>query len=84
MSGGMVFSHALSLYLSLIVVAERSVVKAQLHAAIFEICVQIRTDTGLCVLVSQPVPCQNELLGKPRLTRVSEGYPLRRLLLRSK
>jgi hypothetical protein len=66
------------------VVAERSVVKTRSHAAILEICVPIRTDTGLSVLTFRIAPCQNEPLGKPRLTLVSEGNPLRRLLLRSK
>src|SRR5450631_1491924 len=71
-------------YLSLVVVAERPVVKACSHATILEICAQIRTDTGLAFLASRIAPCQNEPLGKPRLTLVSDGNPLRRLLLRSK
>ena len=80
---GTVFSRALA-QLSLVVVAERSVVKARSHAAILEICVQIRTDTDLFFLASRIAPCQNEPLGKPRLTLDSEGNPLRRLLLFSK
>ena len=39
---------------------------------------------GLSVPAFQRVPCQSEPLGKPRLTLVSDGNPLRRLLLRSK
>jgi hypothetical protein len=54
------------------------------HTAVLEICVQTRTDTDLCVLASRITPCQSEPLGKPRLTLVSDGNPLRRLLLRSK
>jgi len=65
-------------------VAERSVVMACSHTAILEICVQIRTDTGLSVLAFRTVPCHCEPLEKPRLTLVSDGNPLRRLLLRSK
>jgi hypothetical protein len=64
-------------------VAERSVVMTRSHAAVLEICAQIRTDTGLSVLASRIAPCQSEPLGKPRLTPVSDGNPLRRLLLRS-
>jgi hypothetical protein len=37
----------------------------------------------LSVPTSRIVPCQNELCGKPRLTLVSDGNPLRRLLLRT-
>ena len=65
-------------------VADRAVVLACVHAAILEICAQTRTDMGLSVLASRIVPCQSEPLGKPRLTLVSDGNPLRRLLLRSK
>jgi len=65
-------------------VADRTVVLACAHAAILEICAQTRTDMGLSVLASRIVPCQSEPLGKPRLTLVSDGNPLRRLLLRSK
>ena len=65
-------------------VADRTVVLACAHAAILEICAQTRTDMGLFVLASRIVPCQSEPLGKPRLTLVSDGNPLRRLLLRSK
>src|SRR5512132_561904 len=65
-------------------VAERSVVLACSHAAILEICVQNHTDTGLSVLASRLALFHSELLGKPRLTLVSDGKPLRRLLLRSK
>jgi hypothetical protein len=54
---------------------------ARLHAAVLEICVLIRTDTGLSVLASRTVPYRNGPLGKPRLTLVSDGNPLRRLLL---
>jgi hypothetical protein len=64
-------------------VAERSVVMAHFHAAVLEICIQIRTDTGLSDLASRIAPCQSEPHGKPRLTLVSDGNPLRRLLLRS-
>jgi hypothetical protein len=64
-------------------VADRSVVVACSHTAILEICVQIRTGTGLSVLAFRTVLCQREPLGKPRLTLVSDGNPLRRLLLRS-
>jgi len=66
------------------VVTKRSVVKADSHAAILETGVQIRTDMDLSVLASRIALCQNEPLGKPRLTLVSDGNPLRRLLLRSK
>src|ERR1700741_1429244 len=65
-------------------VADRTVVLACAHAAILEICAQTCTDMGLFVLASRIVPCQSEPLGKPRLTLVSDGNPLRRLLLRSK
>lgn len=54
------------------------------HAAVLEICAQIRTDTGPSVLASRIAPCQSEPVGKPRLTLVSDGNPLRRLLLVSK
>ena len=65
-------------------VAERSVVLACPHAAILEICVQIHMDTDLSVLASRLALFHSEPLGKPRLTLVSDGNPLRRLLLRSK
>jgi hypothetical protein len=68
----------------LVVVAKRSVVKAGSHAAILESGVRIRTDMGLSDLASRIALCQNEPVGKPGLTLVSDGNPLRRLLLRSK
>jgi hypothetical protein len=37
-----------------------------------------RTDTDLCDLASRIPPCQNEPLGKPRLTLVSDVNPLPR------
>ena len=69
---------------SLVVVTQRPVVAARPHAAILEICVPSRTDMDLSVLTSQAIPCQRAPRGKPRVTFVSDGNPLRRLLLRSK
>jgi hypothetical protein len=75
---------AVPFYLSLVVVAERSVVMARSHTAVLEICAQNRTDMDLCVLAFRIAPYRSARFGKPRLTFVSEGNPLRRLLLRSK
>jgi len=65
-------------------VAKRSVVKPRLHAALLEIYGPNRMGMGRSARAFQIAPCHNELLGKPRLTIVSDGNPLRRLLLRSK
>src|SRR5215468_5691890 len=63
--------------LSLVVVTERSVVYTRPHAAILEICVRNRTGKGLSAQASRLAPCHSEPLGKPRLTLVSDGNPLR-------
>jgi hypothetical protein len=57
---------------------------ARSHTAVLEICDQKRTDKDLCVPASRIAPYRGARFGKPRLIFVSEGNPLRRLLLRSK
>lgn len=54
---------------------------AAMHAAFLEICVPNRMDTDHCGPTSQGVPYPRELRGKPRFTLVSDGKPLRRLLI---
>jgi len=69
--------------LSLIVVTSRAVVVSCLHTALLETYDQSRTDRDRSCLVSRKVPYRSGPRGKPRLTLVSEGKPLRRLLLGS-
>lgn len=68
--------------LSEVVVTQRAIKPPASHAAFLEICVQNRRGRGRFFRVSQPVLCRREPPGKPRFTRVSEGYPRRRLLLK--
>src|SRR5260370_20472147 len=68
--------------LTSIVVTQRAVIPPAEYATFLEICVLIRRGRGHFFRASQSVPCRREPPGKPRLTRVSEGYPRRSLLLK--
>jgi hypothetical protein len=59
------------------------VVVAALHATLLENGGQNRTDTDRSGRVFQEAPCRYRSRGKPRFTFVSDGNPLRRLLLGS-
>lgn len=69
--------------LALIVITVGSVVPAVCQAAVLENGGLIHTDKDHFGLASQKAPYLREPLGKPRLTLVSDGKPLRRLLLGS-
>jgi hypothetical protein len=68
--------------LASVVVAQRAIISATPHATFLEICVLIRRGRDRFFRAFQSVLCRRELLGKPRLTLVSEGYPRRRLLMK--
>jgi len=65
-----------------VVIARHAIKPPAPHATFLENCVQNRRGRGRFFRVFQPVLGRREPPGKPRLTRVSEGYPRRRLLLK--
>ena len=67
--------------LSFVVVTFCAVVTSGLHAALLETCGWTRTDRDRSCPASQRAPYRHGPCGNPRLTFVSEGNPLRRLLL---
>lgn len=64
-------------------VSLRSVISTGPHAAFLEIYVLNRKGRDHSFPVSLAVPCHRVQRGNPRFTLVSDGNPLRRLLVRS-
>ena len=69
---------------SVVVVSSRAVKVAATHTAFLEICVPSHRGTDHCCPTSLRVPYRREPRGKPRFTLVSDGKPLRPLLVLSK
>jgi hypothetical protein len=72
-----------SVLLTVVMVSPRAVEPAAPHAAFPETCVPNRRGTDRCGPASPRAPYRRAPRGKPRFTFVSEGKPLRRLLLTS-
>jgi hypothetical protein len=72
------------LRLSVVMVSLRSVIPTGLHAAFLEIYFRNRMGTDRSGPTSQRAPYRSVQRGNPRFTLVSDGKPLRRLLVISK
>lgn len=71
-------------YLPLVMVSRRAIVTARPHAALLETYVRIRKGKDRSCPASRGALSRHARRGKPRLTLVSDGNPLRRLLLGSR
>src|ERR1039458_4041230 len=70
-------------HLAVVMVTCDAVVKPRPHAALLETCGPSRMGKGHFCRASRTTLCPHARRGNPRLTLVSDGNPLRRLLLGS-